>query len=84
LRFTIIPHYTYLVLKIPWQNGVITIKGSFELSAYDKEFHKMDQTFGITTEYAGLKGDTNHNILLDVGRSLPYQAFDSTRDAKKV
>jgi hypothetical protein len=73
------------VLKIPGQNGVITIKGSFELSdTCDKEFHKMDQTFGITTEYAGLKGDTNHNILPDVGRSLPYQAFDSTHDAKKV
>jgi hypothetical protein len=37
-----VPHYTYLMLKIPGANWVITIKGSFEvLGTCDKEFHKM-------------------------------------------
>jgi hypothetical protein len=80
-----VPQYAYLVLKIPGPNGVITVKGSFEVSdTRDKEFNRMVQTFGITGEYARLKGETDHNVLLDVSRSLPYQAFDSTQDSKKV
>jgi hypothetical protein len=52
-----VPHYTYLVLKMPGPNGIITVKGSFELSDIcDKEFHKMAQTFGMTTEHEQLKG----------------------------
>jgi hypothetical protein len=85
VRVMAIPHYTYLVLKILGLNGVIMVKGNFEVSdAGDKEFHKMAQTFDMTLEYARLKGDTDHNVLPDVGRSLPDQAFDSTRDSKKV
>jgi hypothetical protein len=80
-----VPHYAYLILKIPEPNGVITVKGNFEvLDTRDKEFNKLAQTFGMTTEYARLKGETGHNVLPDIGRSLPDQAFDSTRDSKKV
>jgi hypothetical protein len=33
-----VPHYTYLVLKMLGPNGIIKVKGSFELSdLYDKE-----------------------------------------------
>jgi hypothetical protein len=70
-QFMAVPHYAYLVLKLPVPNRVITVKGNFEVSDIcDKEFHQMVQTFGMTTEYARLKGDTNHNVLPDVGRSL--------------
>jgi hypothetical protein len=63
----VVPHYTYLVLKIPGPNRVITVNGSFEVSyTCDKEFHKMAQNFGMTAEYARLKGNTDHNILPDV------------------
>jgi hypothetical protein len=73
------------LLKIPGPNEVITVKGNFDVSiTCDKEFHKMAQTFGMTAEYARLKGDTDHNVLLDVGRSLPDHAFDTTWDSKKV
>jgi hypothetical protein len=48
-----VPHYAYLVLKILGPNGVITVKGNFEvLDTCDKEFNKMAQTFGMTAEYA--------------------------------
>jgi hypothetical protein len=80
-----VPHYAYLVLKILGPRRVITIKGSFEvLDTYNKEFNKMAQTFGMMAEYARLKGETDHNVLPDIGRSLPDQAFDSTQDSKIV
>jgi hypothetical protein len=47
-----VPHYTYLVLKMPGPKGIITVKGSFEVSDQcDKEFHKMAQNFGMTANY---------------------------------
>jgi hypothetical protein len=47
-----VPHYTYLVLKMPGPKGIITVKGSFELSDLcDKEFHKMAQIFGMIANY---------------------------------
>jgi hypothetical protein len=51
-RFMAVPHYTYLVLKMPRPKGIITIKGSFELSDLcDKEFHKMAQNFSMMASY---------------------------------
>jgi hypothetical protein len=56
------------MLKMLGPRRTITVKGDFELSdTCDKEFHKMAQTFGMTAKYARLKGDTDHNILPDVG-----------------
>jgi hypothetical protein len=51
---------------------------------YDKEFNRLAQTFGMTAEYARLKGETDHNVLPDVRRSQPDQAFDTTQDSKKI
>jgi hypothetical protein len=45
-----VPHYTYLVLKMPGPRGVITVKGSFEVSDLC-EFHKMAQNFGMIANY---------------------------------
>jgi hypothetical protein len=71
-----VPHYAYLALKILGPKGVITVQGSFKVSnTCDKEFNRMAQTFGMTTEYARLKGETDHNVLPDVGRSLPNQVM---------
>jgi hypothetical protein len=84
-KFMVVPHYAYLTLKIPGPKGTITVQGSFEVSnTCDKEFNRMAQNFGMTAEYTRLKGETNHNVLPDVGRSLPDQAFDATQDSKKI
>jgi hypothetical protein len=84
-KFMAVPHYAYLTLKILGPKGTIMVQGSFEVSnTCDKEFNRMVQTFGMTAEYARLKGETDHNILPDVGRSLPDQAFDATQDSKKI
>jgi hypothetical protein len=51
-RFMAVPHYTYLVLKMLGAKGIITVKGSFELSDQcDMEFHKMAQNFGTMASY---------------------------------
>jgi hypothetical protein len=51
-RFMAVPHYTYLVLKMPGPRGIITVKGSFELlDLCDKEFYKMAQNFGMMASY---------------------------------
>jgi hypothetical protein len=48
-----VPHYTYLVLKMPGPKGIITVKGSFEVSDLcDREFHKMAQNFAIIANNA--------------------------------
>jgi hypothetical protein len=61
-----VPHYTYLVLKMPGPKGIITVKGSFEVShLYDREFHKMAQNFGTTTNYAeNTKNTTTEGVKL--------------------
>jgi hypothetical protein len=41
---------------MPGPRGIITVKGSFELSDLcDKEFHKMMQYFGMTATYGERK-----------------------------
>jgi hypothetical protein len=65
-----VPHYTYLVLKMPGPRGIITIKGSFEVSDLcDREFHKMAQNFGMTANYAEkAKSMTTEGVKLLEGR----------------
>jgi hypothetical protein len=84
-KFMAVPHYTYLTLKIPGPKGTIMVQGSFEVSnTCDKEFNRMEQTFEMTAEYARLRGETDHDVLPDVSRSLPDQAFNATQDSKKI
>jgi hypothetical protein len=65
-----VPHYTYLVLKMPGPRGIITIKGSFEVSDLcDREFHKMAQNFGMIANYAEkAKNTTTEGVKLLEGR----------------
>jgi hypothetical protein len=65
-----VPHYTYLVLKMPGPRGIITVKGSFEISDLcDREFHKMAQNFGMIANYAEKpKSTTTEGIKLLEGR----------------
>jgi hypothetical protein len=67
-----VPHYTYLVLKMPGPNGIITVKGSFEVSDLcDKEFHKMAQNFGMIANYAEMvKSTTTEGVKLLKGRAM--------------
>jgi hypothetical protein len=80
-----VPHYTYLVLKMPGLNRVITVKGSFKLSDIcDKEFHKVTQTFGTISEYGGAKEGTERNTTSTTSRLLSDKAIENIPDAKKI
>jgi hypothetical protein len=65
-----VPHYTYLVLKMPGPRGIITVKRSFEVSDLcDREFHKMAQNFGMTANYGEkAKSTTTEGVKLLEGR----------------
>jgi hypothetical protein len=65
-----VPHYTYLVLKMPGPRGIITVKGSFEVSDLcDREFHKMAQNFGVIANDAEkAKSATTEGVKLLEGR----------------
>jgi hypothetical protein len=67
-----VPHYIYLVLKIPGPKGIITVKGIFEVSDLcDKEFHKIAQNFGMTANYAEkVKSATTEGDKLPEGRTV--------------
>jgi hypothetical protein len=71
-----VPHYTYLVLKMPGPKGVITVNRSFELSDLcNREFHKMAQNFGMTANYVEkAKNTTTEGVKLLEGRVAEPEA----------
>jgi hypothetical protein len=69
-QFMAVSHYMYLVLKMPGPNGIIIVRGSFELSDLcDKEFHKMAQNFGMIANYGEPK-DQATSATTEVGKQL--------------
>jgi hypothetical protein len=84
-RFMEVPHYTYLMMKIPGPNGIITVRGSFSRSdPCDREFNKISESFGMEAEFAQLKSSTDHDVLLEATRVMPDQAFASAKDTREV
>jgi hypothetical protein len=80
-RFMAVPHYTYLVLKMPRPNGIITVKGSFELSDLcDKEFHKMAQNFGMMANYREPKDKAKSST---VGAAQQLEGHPAEPEVKK-
>jgi hypothetical protein len=80
-----VPHYTYLVLKMPRPNGIIIVKGSFELSDIcDKEFHKMAQTFSMTAEYGQPKEEPERTTPPNTKQPVQDKAIGIEPDAKKL
>jgi hypothetical protein len=76
-----VPHYTYLVLKMPGPKGIITVKGSFELSDLcDKEFHKMAQNFGMMANYGEPKDKAKN---LTTGTVQQLEAHPAEPEVKK-
>jgi hypothetical protein len=66
-------------------NGIITVKGSFELSDIcDKEFHKMAQTFSMTAKYGQLKGKTEKETTTTMRQSEENKAGSIEPEVKKL
>jgi hypothetical protein len=82
-RFMAVSHHTYLLLKMPGPNGVITVKGNLARSdACDKEFHKISKTFRTHAELLQVQRAVDHEVSPDVRRALPDPAFDVDKDKK--
>jgi hypothetical protein len=77
--------YTYLVLKMPGPNGIITVNGSFELSdIWDKEFHKIAQTFGMIAEYGQPKGNIEKETATTTRQPVEGKIDNIEPEAKKL
>jgi hypothetical protein len=82
--FMAVPHYTYLLLKMPGPNGVIMVTGSFTLSDNcDRELSKISESFGMAAEYAELKSTTDYNVLPEAGLSLQIKLSNPPRTRGK-
>jgi hypothetical protein len=69
---------------MPGPRGIITSKGSFELSDIcDKEFHKMAQTFGMIAEYGQLKGKADKETTTATKQPKGNKAGSIESEAKK-
>src|SRR4051812_29969460 len=80
-----VPHYTYLLWRIPGPNGPIIVYGSFALSdKCDRDFNRISESFGMQAKYKATKLTTNHDVLQDEGRSLQQQSFDTSKNSKEV
>ena len=78
-----VPHYAYLMLKMPGPRGTITINGSFTRSDNcDKDFNKISEFFGMQQELANIGVATNHNVLPDAPKEAPEAEFDTSGDTR--
>jgi hypothetical protein len=84
-RFMAVPHYTYLLWRIPGPNSPIIVKESFAMAdKCDKDFHRLSETFGMQVEYEASKISTNYDVLPDGGRPLKEQTFENSKNSKEV
>jgi hypothetical protein len=82
--FMVVPHYTYLVLKMPGPRGIITVKESFKLlDLCDKVFHKMAQTFGMIAKYGQLKGKPDKETTAATKQPKGNKGGSTDLEAKK-
>jgi len=80
-----VPHYMYLMWRLPGPKGPITVKGSYALAdKCDKEFHKLSETFRMQAEYMASQLSTDHDVLPDAPRPLKEPTFDTSKNSKEV
>ena len=79
-----VPNYTYLKLKLPGPNGVITVSGSFE-QAYvsSREYYDLATTAANSAELGQLRA-TTAECQPDPDKPSQAPAFVSTNETKSV
>ena len=84
-QFLAVPHYAYLLLKMPGPRGVITVHGRFTRSDHcDRDFNRISQSFGMQEELVRLREVTDNGAPLVTRQNAPDMSFDSTVNTKKV
>ena len=83
-KFMAVPNYTYLKLKLPGPNRVVTVSGSFE-QAYvsSREYYDLATTAANSIEVGQLRAATAE-CRPDPGRPSQAPAFVSTNETKMV
>ncbi|KAK1620215.1 hypothetical protein QYE76_025732 [Lolium multiflorum] len=84
-KFMAVPHYAYLKLKMPGNNGtMITVHGSFSrFDNCDKDFQKIASKSGVREELNALDILTNHKQPPADNRNTKSDEFDAAKEAKK-
>jgi hypothetical protein len=85
-KFMAVPHYAYLKLKMPGNNGTpITVHGSFARSdTCDREFQKIASKFGAKEELNAIDAAVDHTQPPADNRNVRSDEFDATKEAKKL
>ena len=80
-----VPHYAYLQLKMPGNNGTpLTIHGSFLRSDNcDKEFNRIAQNFGMKAEHRAYAELVDHTQPPEDGRSAAPDEFNPADQTSK-
>ena len=83
-KFMAVPNYTYLKLKLPGPNGVITVSGSFE-QAYvsSREYYDLVTTVANSAELGQLRA-TTAECRPDPGKPSQTPTFVPTEETKSV
>ena len=78
-RFMAVPHYAYLMLKMPEPKGVIMVKGDFDHSdRCDIEFSKISQCFGMQEQLEEASLDNNMTIFPVAKKPTYGAAYNAT------
>ncbi|XP_039827250.1 uncharacterized protein LOC120688975 [Panicum virgatum] len=83
-KFKVVPNYTYLKLKLPGPNRVVTVSGSFE-QAYvsSREYFNLATTAANLAELGQLRA-TTPECRPDPGKPSQAPTFVSTDETKSV
>jgi hypothetical protein len=83
-KFMVVPNYTYLKLKLPGPNRVITVSGSFEQAyASSHEHFNLATTIANSAELSQLRAATAE-CRPDPGKPSQAPTFVSTEETKSV
>jgi len=84
-KFMAVPHYAYLQLKMPGNNGTpLTIHGSFLRSDNcDKEFNRLAQRFGTKDEHRSYAALVDHTQPPEDGRTSAPDEFNPADQTMK-
>ena len=82
-RFMAVPHYAYLMLKMPGPKGVITVKGDFDRSdSCDREFSRISEFFGMDENLEMMAVDNDKTLFPPRKKSSKDSAFNTSDDTR--
>ena len=78
-----VPHYAYLLLKMPGPKGVITVKGDFDRSdSCDREFSRISEFFGMDEHLEMMAVDNDKTLFPPRKKSSKDSAFNANDDTR--